>query len=684
MKKLSYLNHIDSLRAVAVLLVIFFHLEIELFKGGFIGVDVFFVISGFLITRILNHEFVETGKINFKKFYTRRIRRLMPTLFLTILLTFIFTFLAFSPSDFMNATRSMFMSSIALSNFHFLSIADYFDTTSNFKPLLHTWSLGIEEQFYLLYPISLFFLLKLFPTKKKSVTIGLSLLFFLSLLLTIYSSKYGLPESITSLFLPKDDISSGISSMQFYLLPFRMFEFLVGAIIALLPSPKIKSEYLKLGLNILGFAIILIFGIMMSKHTPYLSTLNLIPCLGVGMLLFFPPTKHLSFFYDNKFLKYTGKISYTLYLIHWPVIVIYRYLFDDAFSFIEQIGLVTVTYLLSFVIYEYYENPLRYKTAKFAIKSNTSLVLGLIICILSVFIIKQKVNYEEGWLWRLSDENIELVKKIGFPKDFHKNNWGGVGYKEGWLGKKRKKKAVPDLIWLGDSHAGHYLTGLDSVMVKKRNKKIYVPNWYSSLKLPDIVVRLSEERKRMSKERFAKDSKFIMKHPNSPVVLSHAWTSQMSRSNVFNHTSNKYEEIGKDSAGWKLLAEKIVEFHEMSGPKRKFIIIGETPTIVNSKLNYIEKLLRPKYLSGFAPVTSEFPNNKIEFNSFFENYFSSMENIIFIDPSKAFCKDGTCIKQKNNQIYYSDGGHISRIGSLKAMEYMEEILANIIKKDRKK
>ncbi|AUC83742.1 acyltransferase [Lacinutrix sp. Bg11-31] len=107
MKKLSYLNHIDSLRAIAVLLVIFYHLDIDAFKGGFIGVDVFFVISGFLITRIINHEFLEKGTVSLKTFYIRRIRRLIPTLFLT----FIFTFLAFSPSDFMNAAKSMFMSS---------------------------------------------------------------------------------------------------------------------------------------------------------------------------------------------------------------------------------------------------------------------------------------------------------------------------------------------------------------------------------------------------------------------------------------------------------------------------------------------------------------------------------------------------------------------------------------------
>jgi len=425
MKKLGYLSHIDSIRALAVLLVVLFHLDISFFRGGFIGVDLFFVISGFLITRLLNHEFAETGKINFKTFYARRIRRLMPTLFLTFFLIFILAFLIFSPSDFINVTNSMFMSSVALSNFHFLGLSDYFDTASNFKPLLHTWSLGVEEQFYLLYPISLLFLLKLFKKKKKGVLISLFVLFLGSLFFTIYTAKFGISQNITNLFLPKNNDLPSISSLQFFLLPFRMFEFLLGGIIAFVQVQKIKSEHLKLILNLLSLFIITICAMTFSKSTFYLSILNLLPCLGVALLLLFPPSKYLKFIFNNKLLIHIGKISYTLYLIHWVVIVYYRYLFDGEFKPMEQVGIFAVTILLSSLIYKYYEMPLRFKKAKFSIKSNRSLVLMLIVAILSVYIIKLKINIAEGCLWRLSDENLKLIKKIGVPKDYHRNNWGG-------------------------------------------------------------------------------------------------------------------------------------------------------------------------------------------------------------------------------------------------------------------
>lgn len=674
MKKLGYLGHIDALRALAVILVVLFHLDVELFQGGFIGVDVFFVISGFLITRILNFEYSTNQKISFKRFYTKRARRLMPTLFLTIYATFLLTFLAFSPSDFMNATRSMFMSSVALSNFHFLSESDYFDIASNFKPLLHTWSLGIEEQFYLLYPITLFLLLKLFKGKTSAMKISLALLFLISFIITFLSSKLGVPEQISALFLPKDEISANTSSLRFYLLPYRMFEFLSGAILALIAVPKIKSENFKLGLNLLGLAIIIGASVFFSKHTPYLSSLNLLPCIGAGILIFFPPSKHLSFFFENKFLKYTGNISYTLYLVHWVVIVIYRYLFDGVFSPLEQLALFVIMYLLSMLIFTYYENPLRYTKAKFSIKSNKVLLVLIITNVLVLYALQKKVNNENGWLWRLSDKNLELIDKIGVPKNYHKNNWGGAGYTDGWLGGQKEKNTTPDMIWLGDSHAGHYLYGLDSIMVKQYHKDIYISKWYTSLKLPDIVRASNNEFKEGSIEAFEHDLAFINKYPKSTVVLSHSWISQMEIAEVYDTQSGKYETIPNDSSGWLILAKKIVELQQMSGPERAFIIIGDNPTTGTRQLNYIEKLLRPKYLAKLAPSSSTFTNNRVEFNQFFEHFFKTNEKIVFIDPSKALCENGTCLKQKNDNIYYSDINHFSQIGSLHAVAYMKDTL----------
>ncbi len=678
MKKLTYLNQIDSLRAIAVLLVIFFHFDISLFKGGFLGVDVFFVISGFLITRIINHEFLQTGTVSLKRFYIRRIRRLMPSLFLTIFLAFIFTFLIFSPSDFMNATNSMTMSSVALSNFHFLGESDYFDTASNFKPLLHTWSLGIEEQFYLLYPITLLVLIKFFKKQKNFVLLGLGILFSISLFLTFYTSKYGVSESISNLFMPKDEITTSVASLQFYLLPFRMFEFLVGAIIALIGRPKVKSEILKLGLNLLGLTTIISSAIILSKNSLYLSTLSLLPCLGAALLLFYPPSKYLSFIFENKALRYIGKISYTLYLMHWLLIVVYRYLFNGEFTSIEIIGLFTIMLLLSSLIYHYYETPLRYKNYRLSIKSDKSLVFALVAGILIVFGVNLKVNSDDGWLWRLSSKNRELVEQIGVPKDFHLNNWGGADYKPGWIGEKPDHGGAPDIILMGDSHAGHYLYGLDSVMVRKNKKKVYVSNWFTSLKLPDFIRSDKEGMPAISKNSFKKDLKIIDRYPESTVVLSHSWTSQINRSEVLDSETNEYIKLRQDTTGFVVIAQKIEKLHSLVGKERNLVIIGASPKTKSNELNYIEKLLRPKYFSNLAPTVSTFEENQIAFNSFFENYFKNISNIHFINPSPAFCTNGDCYKQFNEQIYFSDGSHLSRDGSLRAVTFFENRFLKIL------
>lgn len=148
------------------MLVLLFHLDISLFKGGFIGVDVFFVISGFLITRNITHEYKTTQGFNISRFYYRRVKRLMPSYFLTSIFVFILGFLLLSPSDFIGLTDSIFSGSIALSNFYFLGESGYFDTTAKLKPMLHTWSLSVEEQYYFIWPLTLFLFLKGFTNTK--------------------------------------------------------------------------------------------------------------------------------------------------------------------------------------------------------------------------------------------------------------------------------------------------------------------------------------------------------------------------------------------------------------------------------------------------------------------------------------------------------------------------------------
>jgi peptidoglycan/LPS O-acetylase OafA/YrhL len=222
MKKNEYVKHIDGLRAIAVLSVIFFHLNFSLFSGGFVGVDIFFVISGFLITRLIKKEIEATNSFNFLYFYSHRIKRLLPAIFFMFLLTIISDFSLFFPKYFSSFGASLAAAGVSASNFYFWYKSGYFDALDTLKPLLHTWSLGVEEQFYILWPL------------------------LMLLILDLKKMKPYFPFFILFLFV----ISLGLSLIfiqhiyaNFYLVPFRIFEFAIGAFTVQLTAEK---KYLRI------------------------------------------------------------------------------------------------------------------------------------------------------------------------------------------------------------------------------------------------------------------------------------------------------------------------------------------------------------------------------------------------------------------------------------------------------
>jgi peptidoglycan/LPS O-acetylase OafA/YrhL len=321
-KRLEYRADIDGLRAVAVLCVLFFHLDFAAFSGGFVGFDVFFVISAFLITRLIFNEVKINQSFNFAHFYSRSIRRLAPALIVTLSSSWIFAFLLFSPEHFKRFGGALLSAMLSISNFFFWSESDYFDTAVEFKPLLHTWSLGVEEQFYLLWPALLVFLL--FKGPKIVAPLFLLVGITLSLLLNVIFADgnsglvASLPKAIGEWF------SDGAATI-FFLTPFRIFELGIGALMVWLIQYKPRNSLVLEPLVIIGLSMIGYGVFAFDKTTLFPSYNALLPCLGAALIIYAGSAKYTGRLLNNVIMVCIGLISYSLYLVHWPLFIFYQY-----------------------------------------------------------------------------------------------------------------------------------------------------------------------------------------------------------------------------------------------------------------------------------------------------------------------------------------------------------------------
>ena len=341
----TYRREIDGLRAVAVLPVLFFHAGFSIFAGGFIGVDIFFVISGYLITSILLKE-MRVKNFSLLNFYERRARRILPPLFLVMLCCIPAAFFLMVPNQFIDFSESLAATSLFSSNFLFWSESGYFAGPSDLKPLLHTWSLAVEEQYYLLFPL---FLMITWPLGfKKTVTI----LIFLAL------CSLGFAHYISS-------IAPGFN---FYVLPSRGWELLIGAFAAyfLINKPvnyKISSKFLNEAMGIFGLLLIIISIILFDESTPFPSLWSLIPTLGtVFIILFASPRTLVGKLLGAKVLVSLGLISYGAYLWHQPIFAFARIYKHELLTTSHYIAFIVISFFLAFISWKYVENYFRNKS----------------------------------------------------------------------------------------------------------------------------------------------------------------------------------------------------------------------------------------------------------------------------------------------------------------------------------
>ncbi|MEM9616377.1 MAG: acyltransferase family protein [Pseudomonadota bacterium] len=356
-----YYDAIDGLRAVAVGLVLLFHAGFGFAEGGFIGVDVFFVISGFLITGII-HRDIANEKWSFSHFYLRRAARLLPALFVTLLATFVASYFILAPDDLMRLGQVGIYTAVSGSNIFFWLEAGYFEQAAASKPLLHTWSLGVEEQFYLLWPAVLFLLAR--SKNKNSAFIGLALLGSLSLIAALLLEGR-FPQSV------------------FFLTPFRIYQFALGGLIALgvsLSPGKIQNL---LGL---GAAVSLVFiAHFASGEGPYwLSAIA--PAVAAALFIWSTESKVVRAIFASAPMVWMGRRSYSIYLVHWPIMVLWPMATDYELSVGEAWVAIAASVSVGALLQKCVEAPMRFKkkwTYQDRSRSLATTVGIMLVCILT-------------------------------------------------------------------------------------------------------------------------------------------------------------------------------------------------------------------------------------------------------------------------------------------------------------
>ncbi|WP_342118511.1 acyltransferase family protein [Pseudoduganella sp. OTU4001] len=337
---MDYRREIDGLRAVAVLPVILFHAGFQFFGGGFVGVDIFFVISGYLITTILINE-LAAGQFSIINFYERRARRILPALFVLLLACLPFAWFWLVPEDLKGFAQSLLAVTLFASNIVFWQQSDYFDAAAEFKPLLHTWSLAVEEQFYLLFPLFLMLFWRRSQRLLLAVLVGAAVL-------SLGAAQWGVARDPTA---------------TFFLLPTRSWELAIGALCAFYmkrPAAKQPTRRTHELASLAGLSMIGVSIVAFNKYTPFPSIYALLPTIGAALvILFAAPATTVGKVLGSRIAVGVGLISYSAYLWHQPILAFARHRTLEGPTPQWMAALVVLTLVLAYLSWQYVEKPFR-------------------------------------------------------------------------------------------------------------------------------------------------------------------------------------------------------------------------------------------------------------------------------------------------------------------------------------
>lgn len=649
----QYRPDIDGLRAVAILPVVLFHAGLTAFSGGYIGVDVFFVISGYLITSLILNE-LNVGKFSFINFWMRRARRILPALFVVVVFTLFAGWFILFPTDYKDLGRAALTQAVFSSNIYFWLKSGYFAAPSETKPLLHTWSLSVEEQYYLFIPLTLFLLTKYLNRFSERI---IFLLLVVSFLVSAWSS-FAYPDA------------------AFYLPHSRAWELLMGSLLAMVivrrKAVVQPAAWVGELLSVAGLAAIIGAAMFYGKSTPFPGVAALAPCVGTAAIIW---SNHDRLTYAGRVLAHpwlvgVGLISYSLYLWHWPLLAFARYSSSKELSNISAIGIALGSVLVAWLSYRYVETPFRRgPTFRRRVVTIPAAAAALIL----MFWSGAYVNATKGASGREAFQVATFdndVRPSGQRDDLC-NEVTSVRMQYDFicrLGSVSNSKSK--VLLVGDSFAAMYLKPLE-ILSRAYGREV----WY--VKEKDMAVHPGV-------------MKVIRKYDISRVVLSYSWN----RANK-NGIPELYPQRG-NAAGWlrNIAGENVYErFLGFGDTKADFrtnlkLLIGELMarnigvSIIDSPPYYpvsIPLKLGILVKNGGDPRGYGSPLSKhLAEQAYIYDVFNEVRSakVRIITVTDALCdQTGFCRTYLDGHSLYSDEAHLSDFGAEQTIPVLRSIFA---------
>ncbi len=568
----KYYPHIDGIRTIAVMAVVLYHIFGYLCPGGYVGVDVFFVISGYLITGGLLRS-LRDGTYSIKDFYTKRIRRIIPAYGVLVVFVLITSVFLYSSSYLNSILTTIGFSSLFSANLYFYQDAGYFAANTELNPLLHLWSLGVEEQFYIFIPLILAYFFKWKHAIIKIIVLMLILSLIGSLLCNYliiddfsqYFNNWSHWNLLCAYFNSKKD------AFNFFMLPTRAWELLAGSCLAYIGLPRSNKKYYSC-LAILGFILFLIPCFGYSSHTLFPGIGAMFPVIVALLLLAYGNTGIVGLILRSKPFVGIGKISYSLYLWHWPLIVFWKYLTDNHYEVVGQIFVLIMSFFMGYLSWKYIEQPIRLrKNWNFSLAFNMTAIMSCFLLAVSIIGIKStKINSLLGGTSKYSKENYWSSvtpyvsgQSINIPSIM--SNLRILG-----------KDEAPKYLLLGDSHAKGLAKGFDEFSKKNKiNGLIYMMTVIPGMDIYNSSLPSNDKQ-------ICELLDFLQTNDTCQyVILSNFWCRRFESNGVQNRTVNEDNNLATMPEGLKKFCEKVkamnktvVIFHQYHTMKKMCFIIG--------------------------------------------------------------------------------------------------------------